>query len=47
MVELLVDDLGLERGAVLEDGDGGDVGERLGGVDVGLSHLARARRGTG
>ena len=41
VVELLVDDLGLERGAVLEDGDGGDVGEGLGGVDVGLSHLAR------
>ena len=40
VVELLVEDLGLERGAVLEDGDGGDVGERLGGVEVGWSHLA-------
>ena len=37
VVELLVDDLGLEGGAVLEDGDGGDVGERLGGGDVGLA----------
>ena len=41
VVELLVEDLRLERGAVLEDGDGGDVGERLGGVDVGSPHLAR------
>ena len=39
VVELFVEDLSLERGAVLEDGDGGDVGERLGGLDVGLSHL--------
>ena len=32
--ELLVEELGVERGAVLEDGDGGDVGERLRGDDV-------------
>jgi hypothetical protein len=33
--------LSLEGGAVLEDGDGGDVGERLGGLDVRLSHRPR------
>ena len=47
VVELLVDDLRFERGAVLEDRDGRDVGERLGGVDVGLAHLRPVRRGTG
>ena len=34
-------DLGLEHGAVLEDGDGGHVGQGLRGVDVLLSHLPR------
>ena len=40
MLELLVDDLGFEGGAVLEDGDGRDVGQGLGGVDVGFVHFA-------
>ena len=35
VLELLVDDLGLERGPVLEDGDGGDIGQGLGGFDIG------------
>ena len=39
LVELFVEDLNLRRGAVLKDGDGGDVGERLGRVDVCLAHL--------
>ena len=40
VAELLVDELGLERGAVLENGDGGHVGQRLGGTNVGVSQLA-------
>ena len=28
------------RGSVLQDRDGGDVRERLRGVDVGIAHLA-------
>lgn len=31
---MLVQDLCLQRGAVLEDGDGGDVGQRPGGEDL-------------
>ena len=37
---LPVDDLGLRRGALLQDGDGREVGERLGRVDVCLQHVA-------
>ena len=40
IVELLVHDLGLLGSAVLENGDGGDVGESLGGDDVGCVHRA-------
>jgi hypothetical protein len=40
VVELVVEALGLVGGAVLQDGDGGDVGHGLGGVDVGLAHVA-------
>jgi hypothetical protein len=47
MVELVVDDLGLERAAVLQNGDGGDVGERLGDDEVGLPPSPPARLGTG
>lgn len=32
-------DLGLARGAVWPDGDGGDVGQGLGGVDIGSTHF--------
>ena len=35
VLELLVEDLGLERGAVLEDGDGGHIGQGLGRFDIG------------
>jgi len=41
VLALLVDDLGFERGAVLEDGDGGDIGQSLGGFDIGPAHFAR------
>ncbi len=40
VLELLVHPLGLERGAVLEDGDGGHIGQGLGGFDVRPTHLA-------
>ena len=33
---MLVHELAFERGTVLQDGDRGDVGEGLSGVDVGL-----------
>ncbi len=36
----LVDDLGLERSALLEDGDGTDIGQGLGGTDIGTWHFA-------
>ena len=45
-MELLVEDLGLERGPVLEDGDGSDIGEGLGGLDIGAC-ISPSRRGTG
>ena len=41
MLELLVEDLGFKRGAVLEDGDGSDVGQGLGRLDVGATHISR------
>ena len=34
LAELVVEGFGLEGGALLEDGDGGDIGERLGGENV-------------
>ena len=37
--ELFIEDLTRERSAVLENGDGGNVGERLGDVDVSLVEL--------
>src|SRR3954465_15189911 len=36
LAELVVEHLGLDRGTMLQDGDGGDVGEGLGRDDVGL-----------
>jgi hypothetical protein len=41
VAELFVDDLGLDRGAVLEHGDGGDVGHGLRRGDVCGPHQAR------
>jgi len=34
MIELLVHELGLSGGPVMNDGDSGDIGQRLGGQDV-------------
>ena len=39
VVELIDHDVGLAGGAVLEDGDRGDVGQRPGGDDVGFVQL--------
>src|SRR5207249_6693063 len=39
-VELFVQRLGFQGGAVLKDGDGGNVGEGLGSGDVGWPHVA-------
>ena len=41
VLELLVEDLGFEGGAVLEDGNSRDVSQGLGRLDVVFSHLAR------
>ena len=41
VLELLVHDLGLADDPMVQDGDGGDVGQGLGRVHVGLAHLAR------
>ena len=38
MIELLVHELGLAGGPVVKDGDGGHVGQSLGGHDVTLFH---------
>jgi hypothetical protein len=38
MIELLVHELGLGGGPVVNDGDGGDIGQGLGGEDVSLLH---------
>jgi len=38
MIELLVHELGLSGGPVMNDGDGGDIGQRLSGHDVSLVH---------
>ena len=38
MIELLVHELGLTGGPVMNDGNGGDIGQRLGGCDVTLFH---------
>jgi hypothetical protein len=40
-VEQFVDDIGLADCSVLENADGGDIGECLGGLDVSLLHLPR------
>jgi hypothetical protein len=38
MIELLVHELGLAGGSVMNDGDGGHIGQSLGGCDVTLFH---------
>ena len=38
MIELLVHELGLAGGPVMKDGDGGHVGQSLGGYNVTLFH---------